>query len=135
MVIRLIIIWCSSVGTICQKGRVTKSFKKWFNYFLHCGRKRIFYWLMQISSCCLISLKRTPRFRAWRTIIMLRLFNCTAIMFQDSFCCLISLKRTPRFRVWRTIIMLRLFNCTAIMFQDGFCCVWHVFRASFIIFE
>ena len=34
---------------------------------------------MQISSSCLISLKRTPRLRAWRAIIMLRLFNCTAM--------------------------------------------------------
>ena len=46
---------------------------------MHCRRKTIFYWFMQISSCCLISLKRTPRLRAWRAIIMLRLFNCTAM--------------------------------------------------------
>ena len=43
---------------------------------------------MQIRSCCLISLKRTPRLQAWRTIIMLWLFSCTAAVFHNSFCCI-----------------------------------------------
>ena len=38
-----------------------------------------FFLVYAVSSCCLISLKRTPRLRAWRAIIMLRLFNCTAM--------------------------------------------------------